>query len=367
MGINFFNTHISESAIRNVTEVLRSGWISEGNKVREFEARLETDLGLVNPIAVNSGTAALQLALVVAGVKSGDEVILPAQTFIATAMAILAHGAKPIFADIQYDTGNISPDFIRKRITEKTKAIIPVHWGGYPCDLDEINSIANEYKLVVIEDAAHALGAMYKKRAVGSISPFTAFSFQAIKHLTTGDGGALCCLERDNYLCGKIKRWFGIDRAHSKPSMMGERIAEISEIGYKWHLNDLGAAVGLGNLEDFPARFKRRQQIAHYYRNILKNVTGLKLLDYNDDRKSSYWLFTMLVERRTDFIMNLKDHGVPASVVHLRIDRHPIFGGMTCDMPNQEKFNDKQIAIPVHDGLTDKDVEKIVKCIKKGW
>ncbi len=365
--MDFFHTHISPKAIELVTAVLQSGWVSEGCRVKEFEAALADLLGLRNPVALNSGTSALHLSLVVAGVGTGDEVILPAQTFVATGLVILMQGAKPVFADIQYNTGNIEPNSIREKITKKTKAIMPVHWGGYPCDMDEINSIAEEYNLAVIEDAAHALGATYKNKPIGSVSSFTAFSFQAIKHLTTGDGGALCCLNDEDYNSAINRRWFGIDRANSKPSILGEREFDINVVGFKYHMNDLAAAVGLGNLEDFPANLKRRRKIASRYRDELQNVPGLKLLNYKEDRESAYWLFTVLVERRMDFIKKLKEYGIPASVVHLRIDHNSVFGGIVSDLPNQEKFSENQIAIPVHNGLSDDEVKLIVKAIKKGW
>ncbi|MEM3101651.1 MAG: DegT/DnrJ/EryC1/StrS family aminotransferase, partial [Candidatus Nitrosotenuis sp.] len=263
--MEFFNTHISEKSIRLVNEVLRSGFISAGRMADEFEKELSRRLGLVNPVTVNSGTSALYLALALAGVKPGDEVIVPAQTFIATGLVVLMHYAKPVFADIQYETGNIDPNSIREKITERTKAIIPVHWGGYPCDMDEINEIAKEHNLAVIDDAAHALGATYKGKPVGSISRFTAFSFQAIKHLTTGDGGALCCLNEDDYQEAKKRRWFDIDRENAKPSILGEREYDATHVGYKLHMNDISAAIGLGNLEDFHLSLKRRREIADYY------------------------------------------------------------------------------------------------------
>lgn len=365
--MDFFHTHISERAIELATTVLRSTFISEGETVKQFENALTQKLGLINPVAVNSGTSALHLALAVAGVGPGDEVILPAQTFVATGLVILMQGATPVFADIQYETGNIDPNSIREKITEKTKAIIPVHWAGYPCDMDEINSIAKDYDLAVIEDAAHALGTTYKGKPIGSIFRFTAFSFQAIKHLTTGDGGALCCLNKDDYNNAINRRWFGIDRNNSKPSILGEREYDIDAVGYKHHMNNLAAAVGLGNLEDFSSHLEHRRGIASRYRDELKNVPGLKLLDYENDRESAYWLFTALVERRVDFIKKLKEHGIPSSVVHLRIDHNSIFGGITPELPNQERFNENQIAIPVHSGLSDDDVESIISVIKNGW
>jgi perosamine synthetase len=365
--MDFFNTHVSAKAVELVTQVLQSTWLSEGQMVKEFEVQLNTRLGIVNPVAVNSGTSALHLALVLAGVDSGDEVILPAQTFVATGLVILMQKAVPVFADIDLRTGNISPQSIREKITERTRAIMPVHWGGYPCDMDEINAIAEEHGLFVIEDAAHALGATYKGKPIGSISDFTAFSFQAIKHLTTADGGALCCKSAEHARQAFVRRWFGIDRANSQPSILGERIYDIDAVGYKYHMNDFSAALGLGNLEDFPDRLLRRQAIANIYRQKLKDIPGLQLLKWEEDRTSAYWLFTMLVEKREDFIRKLAGKGIPASVVHLRIDHNSVFGGIREDLPGQAKFNEKQVAIPVHEGLTDQDVSTVVQKIKDGW
>jgi perosamine synthetase len=366
-AVSFFHTHISPSAVELATEVLRSGWISEGVMVERFESALSESLGLRNPVAVNSGTSALHLALSLAGVGPGDEVILPAQTFVATGLVILMQRATPVFADIDPMTGNLVPASIAERISPRTKAVIPVHWAGYPCDMDEINALAAQHGLAVVEDAAHALGATYKGKPVGSFSRFTAFSFQAIKHLTTGDGGALCCLDEAEARAAFSRRWFGIDRASSRPSILGEREYDIDAIGYKYHMNDLAAAVGLGNLEDFPQRLARRQQLGAYYREQLRNVTGLQLLRLDDDRTHAYWLFTVLVDRREDFIRKLADYGVPASVVHLRIDHNSVFGGMRGDLPGQEAFNQRQVAIPVHEGLTAEDTHRVITTIRSGW
>ena len=365
--MNFFNTHISEKSIELVNEVLRSRFISAGKMADIFEARLQEKTGLINPVAVNSGTSALVLALSVAGIKPGDEVILPAQTFIATGLVVLMHHAKPVFADIQYNTGNIDPDSIRRKISEKTKAVIPVHWGGYPCDLDEINGIAEEYDLAVIEDAAHAFGATYKGKPIGSVSRFTAFSFQAIKHLTTGDGGALCCLESEDLYHARRRRWFDIDRENSKLSVLGEREYDASHVGYKYHMNDVAAAIGLGNLEDMEADLIRRREIAALYRSGLTGIPGIQLLDYNDDRESANWFFPLLVEKRVDFITKLERHGIPASVVHLRIDTNSVFGGMNEDLPNQERFNNNQVALPIHREITDEQIGEIINCLRQGW
>lgn len=364
---DFFHTNISPGVLDRVTRVLQSGRLSEGRLVAEFEAALAARLGLIRPVAVNSGTSALHLALVVAGVGEGDEVILPAQTFVASGLAVMMQRAVPVFADIDPMTGNLTPGSVASRITGRTRAIMCVHWGGYPCDLDEITTLADTHGLAVIEDAAHALGATYRARPIGAISRFTAFSFQAIKHLTTGDGGALCCAEEQDARRAFERRWFGIDRSGSQPSILGERIYDISEVGFKYHMNDLAAAVGLGNLEDFPHRLARRRQIAAAYRAQLGGVPGLQLLRLQDDREHAWWLFTILVERREDFIRMLASHGLPASVVHQRIDRNSVFGGPRADLPGQEEFDARQVSIPVHEGLSDTESAAFVRAIRAGW
>ncbi len=365
--INIFNTYIDKSAFSKLSLILQSTFLSEGKMTKQFEDQLFQKLGLINPIAVNSGTSALHLALDLAGIKEGDEVITTPQTFVATALAILYMKAKPIFVDIQYETGNIDPQTIEKKITKKTKAILIVDWAGYPCDLEEINKIAQKNKLIVIEDAAHALGATYKNQPIGSISPLTCFSFQAIKHVTTGDGGAISCLNNNLARMGFTKRWFGIDRLNSLPSILGERQYDISKIGYKYHLNDYAATLGLANLINFKQRLKKRQKIAYHYQKELIKIKGIKLFNYQKDRESSYWLFGFHVENRENFIKAMRERQIMTSVIHQRIDHNTIFGGKTKNLTNQEKFDQTQINIPIHDALSEQDVNYIISSIKKGW
>ncbi len=365
--IEFFHTHISPSAMQRVAEVLRSGWVNEGEVVKEFEAQLGRLLGVSNPVTVNSGTSALHLALVLSGVDPGDEVILPAQTFAATGLVVLMQGATPVFADIDPQTGNLDPRSVAAKITPRSKAIMPVHWGGYPCDMEEILAIAERSGLTVIEDAAHALGATYKGRPIGSVSRFTAFSFQGIKHLTTGDGGMLCCRRAEDAEAARVRRWFGIDRSDMRRSVLGDRTHDISTLGYKYHMNNVAAAIGLGNLETFPERLRRRRQIGQRYRAELAGVAGLELLRLAADREHAFWLFTVLVERREEFVRALRERGVPTSVVDLRIDRNSIFGGPREDLPGQAVFDARQVALPVHEGLEEESIGLIVEAVRRGW
>jgi perosamine synthetase len=366
-NISIYNTFIHPSASQKVNEVLHSTFLSEGKKVQEFESQLSSYLGIQNPLAVNSGTTALHLALDIAGVKEGDEVILPSQTFVATGLVILQQKAIPVFADINYGDGNISIASIKQKITTKTKAIICVHWGGYPCDMDEILSIAKENNLVVIEDAAHALGAVYKNNCIGSLSDYTCFSFQAIKHITTGDGGAIAFRDKSKHDEGYAKRWFGINRDTATQTELGERNYNIETLGYKYHLNDYSASLGIANLVGFKERLAHRDQIVDLYNRGLEKINGIKLFDHKNDRQSANWLYGFHVENRLDFIRKLKSHGISASVIHQRIDRNKVFGGITKNLTDQERFELSQIHIPIHDNITLEDAKYIIDTIKTGW
>jgi perosamine synthetase len=365
--ITLFKPYVNERAIELVVETLRSGWVGEGPRVKEFEMRIGQIVGGAYAVSVSSGTAALHLALLVAGIQQGDQVITTAQTMLATTQAILACGAIPVFADVQYGNGNIDPADIVSRITPQTKAILTVDWAGYPCDYEEILTIGQEYGLKVIEDAAHALGAVYKDKSVGSICPFTCFSFQAIKHLTTGDGGLLCVPDEEAYQTAIRLRWFGIDRFKRQPSILGEPVWNVTDLGYKYHMNDVAASIGLGNLNDLEMILSRRRSIVTTYREALEGVPGVQLFERRADRQSADWLFSLHVERREDFCRALQSRGVPTSVIHLRIDRNTICGGERDDLQGLARFTETHISLPLHPLLTDEDVRTVVAAVQAGW
>ena len=363
MRVNFFSTTINTSAQKKVNLILKKGKISSGQQSELFESSFSNAFNIKNCSAVNSGTSALHLALSCAGVKTGDEVILPAQTFLATAMVVLYQNAKLVFADIQKNTGNICPISIKKKITTKTKAIIVVHWGGYPCDMLEIRKIAKEKKILVIEDAAHAIGAYYRNQPIGSISDFTCFSFQAIKHLTTGDGGMLICKKKKHHKLAQKLKWFGIDR-NSKSFLLGERNFQLNQLGYKYHMNDISAALGLENLKIVKRKIKYLNMLEDYYRKNLLNVSGITLLKKENDRKSSSWLFSILVKKRDSFFKIMNKYAIPVSVVHRRIDRFKLFGGINKDLTGQNYFDKHQICLPLNDQLNKKHLDYIIRIIK---
>jgi perosamine synthetase len=274
--------------------------------------------------------------------------------------------ATPVFADIDSMTGDLAAASVEPVISERTKAIVAVHWGGYPCDLNALEDVAQRHDLVLIEDAAHALGAVYKGRVIGGASRFTCLSFQAIKHVTCGDGGALCCIDPGDAAEARRRRWFGIDRGQAGPFELGERESDIQSVGFKYHMNDLAAAVGLGNLAGLKNRLARRRDIATQYRDELGGVPGLTLLRSDEGHASANWLFTVLVEQRASFARALEDRGVPTSVVHRRIDRHRVFGGIR-DLPGQRHFDERQISLPLHSSLSEREVRQVVDSVRAGW
>lgn len=357
--IELFDTPITPEAERMVLATLRSKRLSEGELVATFEGELERIFGYRNGVAVNSGTSALHLSLILSEVGKGDEVILPAQTFIATGMAVLYCGARCVFADIDKNTGNISVDSVSKLITSRTKAVIAVSWGGNPCDLYGLESLCARKGIRLIQDNAHALGAEYYERPISEFGDFSCFSFQAIKHVTTGDGGLLVCRSDSDCERAKRLRWFGIDRQHDLPDETGERKYNIHNIGYKYHMNDYCAALGLGNLANIRMRNNLRLIIAARY--DLEISGGVKRFD-----KSANWLYTILVDRRNEFIARMKERGIVASVVHNGIDGNMVFQSKAL-LPNQRYWDEHHVCIPCHSGMSTTDVDKVVEAWNAGW
>lgn len=368
--INLFETIVTNTAKKFVNEVLDSTWLNEGKYVKKFEEHLQS-LGFKNAITTNSCTSAMHLSLLVAGVRPGDEVILPAQTFIATGMVVLQAGAKPVFADIDPRTGNIDPRDVQKKITARTKAIMAVHWGGLPCYMDQIYRYAGN--IPVIEDAAHAFGASVvengKEVLVGSMSnsDFACLSLQAIKSVTSGDGGVICVKDQNALEELKRRKWFGINRENMKMKFEGDRDVVVKEVGYKYHMNDVAGAMAYGNLEGYEERLERRRSVAKLYREEFEKVFGVQLISVPENFKHAYWAFTMLVENRAGFIKKMNNENIQVSVMDRRIDAHPVFGGITRGLVGQELFDSKQIAIPVHDKLTDDEIDRIISTVKGGW
>ena len=365
--IVMFSPYLSKNAVSYAEEVMKSRWVGQGQRVNDFENKFKSIFKIPYPVAVNSVSSAIKIALDIIGIEPGDEVITTPQTCTWTNHPILEQYAKPVFADIQYETGNINPNDIEKRITKKTKAIIVAHWAGYPCDMDEISKIARKHDLKVIEDASDAIGAKYKNKAVGTISDFTCFSFQAIKQITSGEGGILALSDKKNFESALRRRWYGIDRINRKPTVEGYYDFDVTERGYGYHMTNINAAIGIANLEEYKEIKERRKEIAKKYREAFQKVNGITLLESKNDRENANELFTMHVQKRDKFCKKMTSCGIETSIVHMRNDAYKIFGGLRKDLPNLDRFSKTNISIPIHNNLSDDDVDFIISTVKKGW
>lgn len=339
-----------------VRQVLHSGFIGQGEKVDQFEKTLIPIIGRKTLLTTNSCTSAIQLALRLAGCGAGTETISTPVTCTATNVPVLAQGSRIVWSDVDPWTGNIDPDSVRRKITKKTKAVIAVHWGGQPCDLAELQRITTEYGLKLIVDAAHALGAEYRGEPVGKVGDYVCFSFQAIKHLTTGDGGLLVCKDPKDYERGKLLRWYGFSRDHKtvRPNCIGQ---DPEEWGYKFHMNDIAASIGLANLKDFPRNLKIQQNNAGFYADHLTSRV------YHPE--GAYWLFTIHSDKRNQLQDHLKQKGIASGVVHERNDRYRMFGTKKTNLPGVDAFCRTQLNIPVGWWVTKKDREHIEQAIQE--
>ena len=365
-----FKTFVPQESIDKVVETLKTSWIGgDGPKVKEFESEIGKIIKNENVIAVNSGTSALQLALRLVGVAGGEVVTTP-MTCFATNAAIALEGASPVWADINPETGNIDPYEIARKITKKTKAIMVVHWGGSPCDIDFIGKIAAIYNLPVIEDAAQALGSEYAGKPVGSHSDFVAFSFQAIKILSTVDGGLLATKRKTDAKRGKILRWYGIDREERK---WDEKDIfwnyPISEVGYKIQMTDVNAAIGLGQLPYLSKHLAHRRKLAKLYEDALIKSSNIKAQKTLSNARSNYSIFTVIcndLSTKMKLWKALNKIGVKSEEAHRRNDTYPVFAKYkNGELPGVTVFNDNHLIIPVGHWVSQEKAKEIAEVLSK--
>jgi dTDP-4-amino-4,6-dideoxygalactose transaminase len=361
-NILLFYPHISKNSLKSLKKTLSTRWIGQGPMVEKFEKKFSKDFANNLPvISTGSGTDALHLAYLLANIKKDDEVIAPVFTCTATNIPLLYIGAKIKFADLDRKTMNISVDSVKKLLTKKTKAIICVHYAGLPCDLKELQDLANKFNIPLIEDAAHALGAEYNNKKIGSVSDFTIFSFQAIKHITTGDGGALCIKNKKHLDKAKRLRWFGIDR---KKKQLGIWENDIKEIGYKYQMTDLGATLGYESLLEFKNILNHRRRIYEIYLSGLeKNKNIICVHEDSKLKKHGAWMFTILVEKKNFLQKKLRDKGIETNQVHFRNDKYSIFKKFSkgCKFPNMDYVENKYLVLPIHTKMSFKDASRVVK------
>ena len=365
-GTVLFHPYVSKNSLKNVKKVLSGRWIGQGPLVDKFEVKFKSMFAKKNHcLATGSGTDALHLSYILAGLKKGDEVIAPLFTCTATNIPFLYMGIKIKFADIEPSTMNISVESVKRLISKKTKAVICMHYGGLPCDLDELKKLCNKFKIPLIEDAAHALGATYNGKPIGSISDFTMFSFQAIKHITTADGGMLCIKDKKLIKKAKRIRWFGIDREKKQKATWEN---DIFEVGYKYQMTDLGASIGLEGLNEFRKVLSHRQKIFNIYLDKLSKNKNI-LCVHKDDKKRTHaaWLFTIITNKKDLLQKKLREKRIETNQVHFRNDKYSIFKNFLKgkNISNMDFAEDKYLAIPVHHKVSIQKAKYIADLINK--
>ncbi len=341
--------------------VLYSGYVGQGEKVDEFERKFEKYIGCGHAVSLNSGTAALHIALILAGVNEGDEVISTALTAEPTNVAIKMVGAKIRYADVDIQSTNISARSILENVTSATKAIVVVDYAGIPVDIDSIQKISKQFGISVVHDTAHSLGSRYNGLLSGSHFPFTAFSFQAIKHITTIDGGMLHVADKAVYEKAKLVRWFGIDKSKSRLEN------NIKFQGYKYHMNNVNATIGLLQLDDVDAIVNSHIENGKYFDKELTGIPGLELLTYYPNSEPSYWLYTMKVDNRDGFVRKMAEHKIVASELHRRNDWHEYLNDFGQTLPCLDELYPRLVHIPCGWWVGNEEREHIVNSIKTGW
>jgi dTDP-4-amino-4,6-dideoxygalactose transaminase len=373
--IPFHIPDIGEEEIRSVVATLRSGWLTTGLKAKEFEERFAAYIGCPHAVAVNSGTAALHLALEAAGVQAGDEVIVPTMTFTATAEVVTYLGARPVLVDCQADTLNIDSDAIIKAIGPKTRAVMPVDFGGQPCELEKIGQIARERKLAVIEDAAHALPARYKGQMIGTLGDVTCFSFYATKTMTTGEGGMATTANPEWAKRMRMMSLHGISKdAWKRYTASGSWYYEVESPGYKYNLTDIAAALGivqLGRAEEFHLA---RRRIAGLYDRGFVDLPEVHRLAVRPDVQHAWHLYVIQLELerlrigRDEFIDVLKKKNIGTSVHFIPLHLHPyyrrVWGYTASDCPTATAAFARTISLPIFPGMGDDRVERVIEGVR---
>tara|TARA_B110000503_G_scaffold45950_1_gene75075 strand:+ start:5754 stop:6881 length:1128 start_codon:yes stop_codon:yes gene_type:complete len=367
-GIVLFYPYISKKSITLLKKRLSTRWIGQGPMVEKFEKKFSQvflNKAKTKCISTGSGTDSLHLAYLLAGIKKGDEVISPVFTCTATNIPLLYIGAKIKFADIDPNTMNISIESVKKLITKKTKAIICVHYGGQPCNMIELQKLARKFKIPLIEDAAQAMGAIYYGKKIGNISNFTTFSFQAIKHITTGDGGMLCVKNQKLVEKAKRLRWFGIDR---KKKQLGIWENDVKEIGFKYQLTDLGASVGYHGLVDFKKILCHRKKIYNIYLKELSKNKNIKCIHDSDPKISTAaWLFTIVLKKKDYLQKKLRIFNIESNQVHFRNDKYSIFKKFVKNkkFPNMDQVENQYLVLPIHTKISEKNARHVCSVINR--
>ena len=382
--LSLFKVFMSEDVLEPINKVLMSGQLTQGPKVEEFEQALKSYIGNPYILTLNSATAGLTLGTRLLKNKDDsfdwpgfdektDVVLTPALTCFATTAAVLANNVNIRWLDVDLNTANICLEDLKNKLNEKTKIIYLVHWGGNPVDLDALNKICEDhketygFKPMVVEDCAHAFGAEYNGKKIGSNKNICVFSLQAIKHLTTGDGGFITLPNKQLYDRCKLLRWYGINRDKRNYKGKDFRLEnDIVEYGYKFHMNDVNATIGLYNLPHIPGLLKKNRENAKLLDDGLNNIKGIQLLKNNPKCNSAYWLYTIRVMngKKQKFMEKMKEAKIMTSQVHNRNDINSCVKEFEEDLPNLDLLEKELVCIPVGWWLEKKDIIYIIETIK---
>ena len=377
--IPLFKVFMSKDVGDPLLQTVYSGMITQGQKVEEFESELRSLFDYPYIVTLNSATSGLTMAIRMIQdefaskgipIQDDDEVLSTPLTCMATNVPILANKLKIRWVDVDRTTGLIDLDNLERKISSKTKIIMFVHWGGYPVDLDKLTAILDRkekeigFRPRIIEDCAHAFLSEYKGRKLGTTGNYAVFSLQAIKHLTTGDGGLLFCPTQEAYEKAKLLRWYGIDRAKRNYKGKDFRLeADVTDWGYKFHMNDINATIGLSNLPHIQENIKHIRENALYFDTHIQNPRIRIVQPVSEEYKSSYWLYTVFVEDKARFIEYMKENNIMVSQVHQRNDIHTCFNQFRTELPNLDSVEQQILCIPVGWWVTEEDCKTIVKAI----
>ncbi len=370
--IPYGRQNIDEEDVKAVIEALCSDWITQGPLVEEFEARVAEYCGARYGVAFNSGTSALHAGMYAAGIEGGDEVITTPLTFVATANAALYVGARPVFVDIDEKTYCIDTERIEAAITSRTRAIVPVDYAGYPVEMKRIKEIADKYNLVVIEDAAHALGAVREATKVGTQADMTMFSFHPVKHITTGEGGMIICNNPDYYERLKLFRSHGITKeAEYLEANDGPWYYEMQELGYNFRITDIQCALGISQMNKLEEFLHERRLLARKYDQAFNNINWLQTPPTPLPGSShAYHLYPLLQAKevnRTELFTYLREHNIGVQVHYIPVHLQPYyrrhFGYKPGDFPKAENFYAGEISLPLYPGLTSEQQEYVINMV----
>ncbi len=374
--IPFHSAFIGEEEAQAAAEVIRSGWLTMGPKTIEFEEKFASYVGAKHAVGVNSCTAGLHLALDAIGLKEGDEVLVPTNTFTATAEVVCYFKAKPVLVDVDPDNLCIDPADAERRITSRTRAVIPVHFAGQPCDINAIQEMANRHSLRVIEDAAHALPACYRGDRIGAISELTAFSFYATKTLATGEGGMVTTDNEDLANRMRLMRLHGIGRdAWKRYSAEGSWYYEVMSPGFKYNLTDIQSAIGIVQLAKCDQMNAAREQIALRYNEGFADEPALEVTRVAADRQSSWHLYVLRLNleslgiTRNEMIDQLRMQGIGTSVHFIPLHLHPYYrktyGYVPDDFPMASAQYQRYLSLPIFPAMTSSQIDYVIDCVLK--